>query len=77
VHVPLAQQQDDLALGPLGIDEGNRQGMEGQVPGRIPGVLPLVGHRQHVQVVEVAPIGVAAPLARLGWVRLGRITLQP
>ena len=77
MHVPLAQQQDELALGPLGIDQGDGQGVKGQVPGRIPGILPLVGHGEHVQVVQVRPVGIAALLAALGRGWLGRIALQP
>ena len=38
----------------------NGMHVEGQVPGRVPGILPLVRHRDHVGVVEVLPLPVAA-----------------
>ena len=59
VHVPLAAQQDQLALGERRVDVGERDGVEREVPRGVPGVLPRVGHRDHVAVVEVAPAAVA------------------
>ena len=55
VHVPLAAQQDELLLGEGRVDVGERDALEGEVPGRVPRVLPRVGHRDDVAVVEVAP----------------------
>ena len=63
VHVPLAEQQDELALGPVWVDQGHRDHMESEIPGCVPGIFPLVGHRQHVQIVEMRPVGVAPLLA--------------
>ena len=60
VHVPLARQQHELALGELRVDQGERDAVEGQVPGGVPGILPLVRHREDVGVVEVRPVAVAA-----------------
>ena len=54
VHVPLAQQQQELLLGEVGIDPRERDHVEGEVPGREPGILPLVGHRDDVAVVAGA-----------------------
>ena len=51
--------------------------MEGQVPGREPGVLPLVRHRHDVERIEVAPPGVPARQALRRGHRLGRIPVQP
>ena len=66
VHVPLAQEQDQLGLGELGVDHGQRDHVERQVPGGVPRVLPLVGHRDDVLVVEVRPLVIAPDLARRG-----------
>ena len=77
VHVPFARQQDELRLGELGIDQGERHAVEGQIPGRVPGVLPLVRHRDHVGIVQVPPVAVAAVLAPLRRRGLGRVALQP
>ena len=64
VHVPLAEQQLQLALGEVGVDERQGHAVKRQIPGGVPGVLPRVGHRQHVLVVEVRPVGVAAVQSR-------------
>ena len=44
MHIPLAQEEDELLLGELRIDPRHRDHVEGEVPRRVPGVLPLVGH---------------------------------
>ncbi len=51
--------------------------MESQIPGSIPRVLPLVGHGQHVQVVEMGPICVTPARSGFGWGRLAWITFEP
>ena len=53
VHVPFAQQQHQLRLREVRIDERQRHAVEREIPGGIPGVLPLVRHRDDVRVVEV------------------------
>ena len=60
VHVPLAAQQDQLRLRELGVDVRERDAVEGEIPRRVPRVLPRVGHRDHVHVVQVRPLVVAA-----------------
>src|SRR5262249_33254812 len=75
VHVPFAKQEHELLFGEIGIDKRERDTVEGKVPCCIPGVLPFVRHRDHISVVEVSPIGIAAlePLAwrrRLRWISL-------
>ena len=60
MHVPLAEQQEQLLLGEVGIDAGEGDHVEGQVPGGEPGVLPLVRHRDDVPDEHVRPAGVAA-----------------
>ena len=52
------------SLAKSGSMQRQRQTVEGEIPGRVPGVLPGVRHRDDVGVVEVAPVGVAAVLAR-------------
>ena len=64
VHVPLARQLRQLQLGELGIDQRQRDAVEGEVPRGVPRVLPLVRHRDDVRVVEVLPAVVAPRLAR-------------
>ena len=64
VHVPLAREQHELLLRELRIDERERQAVKREIPGGVPGVFPLVRHRDHVVVHEVIPIGVAPRFAR-------------
>ena len=64
VHVPLAQHQVQLLLAEVGIHQRQREHVERQVPGRIPGVLPLVRHRDDVGVVHVVPVRVASVVRR-------------
>ncbi len=64
MHVPFAQEQDHLFLGKVGIQAGHRHHVKGQVPGGVPGILPLVGHRDHVAIEQVPPIAVASFLSR-------------
>src|SRR5579864_3021220 len=51
--------------------------MEGQIPGGVPRVLPFVGHRNDIRVMEMSPAAVpAVPALRRGF-RPGRIAAQP
>ncbi len=78
VHVPLAQQQDELRLGEGRVDARELDRVEREVPRGIPRVFPGVGHEDHVAVEDVRPVPVATPLlALLGWRRLRRVALKP
>ncbi|HYX59139.1 MAG TPA: hypothetical protein VE888_09030, partial [Streptosporangiaceae bacterium] len=55
VEVTLGQHQVELALGEVGIDHGQRNAMERQIPGGIPRVLPFVGHGHDIMVDHVEP----------------------
>jgi hypothetical protein len=77
VQVALAQNQVELALGEVEIDEGERVEVERQVPGGVPGVLPLVGHGEHVGVHHVEPLVVARGVARRERQGVGAPLLQP
>ena len=59
VHVALAQHQLELLLAEIRVHQRQGEHVEGQVPGRVPGVLPLVRHGDHVAVVHVVPVVVA------------------
>src|ERR1700731_3126378 len=54
-----------------------RHAVEREVPGGIPGVFPLVGHRDDVRIVQMGPVAVAAVPAPRGWGRLCGIACQP
>ena len=58
------------------VEERHREHVEGEVPRGVPRVLPLVRHRDDVEVVEVPPFAVAPALAALGrWV--DRVAFEP
>ena len=51
--------------------------VEGEVPRGVPGILPCVGHRDDVAVVQVPPIGLRLVTAlRRRW-RLQRVAFEP
>ena len=77
VHVALAQHQLQLLLAEIGIDERQGEDVEGEVPGRVPGILPLVRHRDHVAVVHVVPVVVARGGLARRLERVGAALLQP
>ena len=51
VHVPLARQQDELTFGKFGVNDCQRETVEGEIPSGEPGVLPLVRHRENLGIV--------------------------
>ena len=77
VHVPLAQEEDQLLLGEGRVEVRERHHVKRQVPRGEPRVLPLVWHRQDVAGVKVAPVPVAGVSTACG--RRGRrgIALEP
>src|SRR5262245_6504108 len=77
VHVPFAKEQDELALGEFGVDQCQGDAVESEVPGGVPGKLPLVWNRHNCGVVEMAPLGVAAAPASFRWRWAGRVAAEP
>ena len=77
MHIPFAEEQNELLLGEVGICERYRNAMEREVPGGVPGVFPLVRHGDDVFVVKVRPIFVAAVPALVGRFGPGRIAFEP
>src|SRR5271154_5431229 len=55
MHVPLAEKKDKLLLRIIRIYKRKRDTVESQVPRRIPGIFPFVGHGHDVIVVELRP----------------------
>ncbi|NBW88663.1 MAG: hypothetical protein EBR51_01905, partial [Gammaproteobacteria bacterium] len=55
----LEQHEPQLFLGEIRIDDRDRDGVEREVPGREPRVLPFVRHRQHAHRIQMAPVLVA------------------
>ena len=51
--------------------------MECQVPGRIPGIFPLVRHGDHVGVQHVIPLGVPGAMRREFHERMTLVLLKP
>ena len=66
VQVRALQHQVQLRLAEILVDQRQRQDVERQVPCRVPGVFPFVGHGDDVGVVHVMPVlGCAARCAGL------------
>ena len=76
VEVRAAEHQIHLLLGEIGVHDRQRQRVEGQIPGRVPGVLPLVGHRDDVLVQHVEPLRVPG-VAITGMERVGVVLVEP
>ena len=77
VDVEAAQHQPQLLLCEVEVHHGERHRVEGEVPGGIPRVLPLVRHRDHVGVQHVEPIGVAHVAAGAFQQRMTPVLAQP
>ena len=74
---PLAQQHDQLVLGEGRIEVRPRDCVETEVPRSEPRVLPRVGHREHVEGVEVAPVLVPAVPVPDRRRRFARVAVEP
>src|SRR5690242_21272322 len=51
VHVPFAEQENELLFGEVGIDQSDGNAVKSEVPGGVPGIFPFVGHGDDVFVV--------------------------
>src|SRR5262249_61594979 len=60
MHVPFTQHQQQLLFGELRVHQSQWHAVKRQVPRGVPGVFPLVGHRDHVGVIEVRPFVIAS-----------------
>ena len=76
MQVGTLEHQLHLFLGEVGIDDGQRQRVESQIPRRVPRVLPFVGHRNDVPIYHVEPIGVTAA-AVAGVQGIGVVFVEP
>ena len=77
VHVPFTEKQQQLVSGEQTINVRHRDHMEGEIPGCIPWILPLVGHRDDVPVEQVWPVSVTNLPPGLRDRRHVRVTLDP
>ncbi len=69
MQIIAAHHEIELLFAELLIHQAQRQNMECKIPGRIPGIFPLVRHRNDVRVVHVMPMlvtrGAADPAERI------------
>ena len=77
VEVLVPQHQVQLVLAEVLVDERQRKAVEGQVPRRVPRVLPLVRHGDYVGVVHVVPVVVAGAARRPALNGSGAVLLEP
>src|SRR5256884_3825069 len=76
VQIGGAEHQVHLLLGEVRVHDGEREGVEGQIPGRVPGILPLVGHGDDVLIQHVVPLRVPGIFVS-GMERVGVVLVQP
>src|SRR5215813_12598470 len=77
MHVPHAQEQEQLLLGKIWVHQSQWNAMERQVPCCEPGILPGVGHRDDIRSVEMPPFAIASKHVR-AWRRWARrVAMQP
>ena len=77
VQVHLAQHQLELLLGELDVHHRQRERVERKVPRRVPGIFPLVRHRDDVAVEHVEPVDVARTAAESPAHRVRVVLRQP
>ena len=77
VHEAFAQHQLELLLAEIGIDESQGEHMKGEIPDRVPGILPLVRHGDDVAVVHVVPLVVARGGLAVRLERVGAALFEP
>ena len=58
MRIKIPQHEQELVLGKIEVHQRKRNRMKSQIPCRIPGILPLVGHRDNVAVQHVEPLGI-------------------
>ena len=59
VQITIAQHQLDLVLGEVDVDQRQGAAVKRQIPGGEPGILPAVGHGDHVSRLEMLPLPIA------------------
>ena len=59
MHIPIAQKEQQLLFGKMGVEAGKGQHVKSAVPGGVPRVFPFVGHGDDVAVEEVPPVEIA------------------
>ena len=77
VGVQAPEHQGELFLGEVEVDQGQRHRVKRQVPGRVPRVLPLVGHRDEIAVEHVEPLGVPDGLCAAPEQRMCVVLVEP
>ena len=76
MEILLGKHEVELLLGEVWVDDREWNGVERQVPGRVPGILPFIGHRDDVGIDHVEPFTVAAG-AIAGAERVSAVLVQP
>ena len=77
MEVQIVQHQRELPLGKVGIHHGEGDRVERQIPGRVPGILPLVRHRDDVVVDHVDPFPVPDVATVTAGQRVCPVFIQP
>jgi hypothetical protein len=77
VAIETPQHQQELILGEVKINECKSDCVKRQIPGGVPGVLPLIGHRDDVAIKHVEPLGIANLALQVAEERMTVVFLKP
>src|SRR4051812_41084821 len=77
VHIPFSEEKYELRLGKIGVDPGDRDTVECEIPCRIPWIFPFVRHRNNIGIAHMPPVGVTSLLPLFRRRHLSRIAVQP
>src|SRR5262249_8156300 len=77
VLVPFLAPPPEVLFGAHGTDTSPRGPVKGQGPRSVPGVLPGIGHQDHVGVVQLLPGPVSPVPSRCGRRWLARVAHEP
>ena len=77
MHVPLAQEHEELPLGECWVNSRHWKHVESQVPCSEPWIFPLVRHREYVASVQMTPAVIPSQSALLGRFRDVPVAFKP
>ena len=77
MRIQIPKHKQELVLGKVEVHERQRNGMKSEIPGRIPGIFPLVGHGEHVAVEHVEPLGISGFAVRVPEQGVSFVLVQP
>ncbi len=75
--IQIPQHEEQLVLGEIEVHQRQGNCVKSQVPSGIPGIFPLVGHRDDVAIQHVEPLGIPDIATTAARQRVSVMLLQP